>query len=225
MVRPFPALRAGPDDARSQAAAGARRRAGGDVSRRSQRATLTNGLKVVLLERHSTPLVNVTLAVDAGYAADDPAKRRHSPRSRSNLLEKARRPATPSRSSTSSTRSARACRSRSSLDLSFVRLQALPANLDAFAAAAGRRGAATRRSPPTWWRSRSASRWRGSTRSRPIRGRWRCASCRALLYGDGARLRHAVHGHRATSRRSTRSRATTCLRLAPQLVPAQQRPR
>jgi zinc protease len=35
-----------------------------------QRATLSNGLKVILLERHSAPLVNMTLAVDAGYAAD-----------------------------------------------------------------------------------------------------------------------------------------------------------
>ena len=35
-----------------------------------QRATLANGLKVVLLERHGAPLVNVSLAVDAGYAAD-----------------------------------------------------------------------------------------------------------------------------------------------------------
>ena len=39
-----------------------------------QRATLKNGLSVVLLERHATPIVNVALAVDAGYAADDPAK-------------------------------------------------------------------------------------------------------------------------------------------------------
>jgi zinc protease len=35
-----------------------------------QRATLSNGLKVVLLERHSAPLVNLMLAVDAGIAAD-----------------------------------------------------------------------------------------------------------------------------------------------------------
>ena len=35
-----------------------------------QRATLSNGLKVVLLERHSAPLVNLMLAVDAGVAAD-----------------------------------------------------------------------------------------------------------------------------------------------------------
>ncbi len=35
-----------------------------------QRASLSNGLEVVLLERHTAPLVNMTLAVDAGYAAD-----------------------------------------------------------------------------------------------------------------------------------------------------------
>jgi zinc protease len=35
-----------------------------------QRATLSNGLKVVLAERHNVPLVNFSLLVDAGYAAD-----------------------------------------------------------------------------------------------------------------------------------------------------------
>jgi len=35
-----------------------------------QRATLSNGLKVVLAERHEVPLVNFTLAVDAGFASD-----------------------------------------------------------------------------------------------------------------------------------------------------------
>jgi len=35
-----------------------------------QRTTLSNGLKVVLAERHSIPLVNFNLMVDAGYAAD-----------------------------------------------------------------------------------------------------------------------------------------------------------
>ncbi|HYR28491.1 MAG TPA: pitrilysin family protein, partial [Thermoanaerobaculia bacterium] len=39
-----------------------------------QRATLSNGLKVMLLERHSAPIVNMTLAIDAGYAADPTAK-------------------------------------------------------------------------------------------------------------------------------------------------------
>ncbi len=35
-----------------------------------ERATLSNGLKVVLAERHNAPLVGMTLIVDAGYAAD-----------------------------------------------------------------------------------------------------------------------------------------------------------
>ncbi|WP_028102992.1 M16 family metallopeptidase [Pseudoduganella violaceinigra] len=39
-----------------------------------QRATLSNGLKVILMERHGAPIVNVALAVDAGLASDTPAK-------------------------------------------------------------------------------------------------------------------------------------------------------
>jgi zinc protease len=35
-----------------------------------QRATLANGLKIILAERHSIPLVRLSLLVDAGYAAD-----------------------------------------------------------------------------------------------------------------------------------------------------------
>ncbi len=35
-----------------------------------QRATLKNGTKVILAERHELPLVSITLTVDAGYAAD-----------------------------------------------------------------------------------------------------------------------------------------------------------
>ena len=35
-----------------------------------QHATLSNGLKLVLAERHSVPIVNFNLLVDAGYAAD-----------------------------------------------------------------------------------------------------------------------------------------------------------
>jgi len=35
-----------------------------------QRTTLSNGLKIVLAERHEIPLVNFALLVDAGYAAD-----------------------------------------------------------------------------------------------------------------------------------------------------------
>ena len=35
-----------------------------------QRATLSNGLKLILAERHETPVVNFNLQLDAGYAAD-----------------------------------------------------------------------------------------------------------------------------------------------------------
>jgi zinc protease len=39
-----------------------------------QRATLSNGLKVILAERHEVPLVNLWMATDAGYAADQFAR-------------------------------------------------------------------------------------------------------------------------------------------------------
>ena len=39
-----------------------------------QRVTLSNGLKVILAERHDTPLVSLTMQVKAGYSADEPAK-------------------------------------------------------------------------------------------------------------------------------------------------------
>ncbi len=35
-----------------------------------QRATLSNGLKIILAERHAVPVVNFNLLIDAGYAAD-----------------------------------------------------------------------------------------------------------------------------------------------------------
>jgi zinc protease len=35
-----------------------------------QKATLSNGLKIVVAERHTAPVVNFTLMVDSGYAAD-----------------------------------------------------------------------------------------------------------------------------------------------------------
>jgi zinc protease len=37
-----------------------------------RKATLSNGLKVVLAESHSAPVVNLSLLVDSGYAADPP---------------------------------------------------------------------------------------------------------------------------------------------------------
>jgi zinc protease len=93
-----------------------------------QRATLSNGLSVILLQRHATPLVNLALAVDAGYAADVPAKAGLASlalglmdegtltRDQFRIVDEL--DALGARLTTSS-----------SLDLSFVRLQALAANL------------------------------------------------------------------------------------------------
>jgi zinc protease len=39
-----------------------------------QRAQLSNGASVLLVERHGSPLVNVSMAIDAGFAADSPGK-------------------------------------------------------------------------------------------------------------------------------------------------------
>ncbi len=39
-----------------------------------QKATLKNGLKILLLERNTAPIVNITLAVNAGLSSDAPAK-------------------------------------------------------------------------------------------------------------------------------------------------------
>jgi zinc protease len=71
-VQPFPPFKA--------AATGADRSKAPDTGTppqlklpKLQRATLSNGLKVILAERHEVPLVSFWLDVDAGYAADQHA--------------------------------------------------------------------------------------------------------------------------------------------------------
>ena len=93
-----------------------------------QRATLANGLSVVLLERHSTPIVDVSLAVDAGYAADEPAKAGLAALAL-NLMDDGT--ATRDAFAIVDELDALGARlsTRSTLDLSFVQLQALPATL------------------------------------------------------------------------------------------------
>lgn len=93
-----------------------------------QRATLSNGLTVLLLERHSTPLVNMTLAVDAGYAADSAAKA-----GLASLTLDLLDDGTTSRDTFKIADDLDALGAQivtgSSLDLSFVRLRALSRNL------------------------------------------------------------------------------------------------
>ncbi|HEX8558929.1 MAG TPA: pitrilysin family protein [Pyrinomonadaceae bacterium] len=73
LVKPFPKLeagRTGVDRKALPALGGAPEVKFPEV----QRATLKNGLSVMLLERHSAPIVNVTVAVDAGFASDTPER-------------------------------------------------------------------------------------------------------------------------------------------------------
>ena len=58
----------------SQQAADARRAAIAQASRVPARAKLSNGLEIVVVERHSAPVVDFTLLADAGFAADAQAK-------------------------------------------------------------------------------------------------------------------------------------------------------
>jgi zinc protease len=93
-----------------------------------QRATLGNGLKVMLLERHSSALVNVALAVDAGYAADSVEKA-----GTASLALDLLDDGTTTRDTFRIADELDAIGARivtgSSLDLSFVRLQALSSSL------------------------------------------------------------------------------------------------
>ena len=93
-----------------------------------QRAKLKNGLNVILLERHSAPIVNVALAVDAGYASDTPNKAGLASLALGLLDE-----GTKTRDAFEIVNQLDSLGARlntgSSLDLSFVRLQATSENL------------------------------------------------------------------------------------------------
>jgi zinc protease len=68
-VHPYPALKAAPQgaDRKTMPAVGPAPQASFPAI---ERATLSNGLKVLLAERHSIPVVHFSLMLDAGYAAD-----------------------------------------------------------------------------------------------------------------------------------------------------------
>lgn len=93
-----------------------------------QRTKLKNGLNVILLERHSAPIVNVALAVDAGYASDSPNKAGLASLAL-NLLDEG----TKTRDAFQIVNQLDSLGARintgNSLDMSFVRLQATSENL------------------------------------------------------------------------------------------------
>jgi zinc protease len=94
-----------------------------------QRAALSNGLKVILAERHEVPLVNFTLAADAGYASDALT----SPGT-ANLAMQVLTDGTHTRSALQLSDELDALganlRGYSNLDLSFISLSALTSKLD-----------------------------------------------------------------------------------------------
>jgi zinc protease len=94
-----------------------------------QRTTLSNGLKVILAERHDVPLVNFTLASDAGFASDAST----SPGT-ANLAMIVMTDGTRTRSALKISDELQSLganlRASSNLDLSLVSLSALTTNLD-----------------------------------------------------------------------------------------------
>jgi zinc protease len=94
-----------------------------------QRATLSNGLKIILTERHEVPLVNFTLAADAGFASDA-----FTAPGTANLAMQVLIDGTHSRNALEISDELETLgatlRGSSNLDLSFVSLSALTAKLD-----------------------------------------------------------------------------------------------
>lgn len=93
-----------------------------------QKATLANGLKVVLAERHDVPLVNFTLQADAGYAADQFATP-GTAKLAMNLLDEGTADRTALQISDQLDRLGATLGTGSDLDTSLVRLSALKENL------------------------------------------------------------------------------------------------
>jgi len=94
-----------------------------------QRATLSNGLKVVLAERHETPIVDFRLVSDAGYASDS-----LSAPGTANLAMKVLMDGTKTRDALKISDEEESLGAElnagSNLDLSFITLSALSAKLD-----------------------------------------------------------------------------------------------
>jgi zinc protease len=93
-----------------------------------ERATLSNGLKVILAERHEVPLVNFTLAADAGFASDASATPGTANLAMQVLTDGTRTRNALQISDELETLGA-TLRGSSNLDLSFVSLSALTAKL------------------------------------------------------------------------------------------------
>ena len=94
-----------------------------------QRTTLSNGMKVVLAERHETPTLNLALQFDAGYAADQLAQPGTAALTNRMLLEGTAKRTGPQISERSAELGAQ-INAVANLDTSTVNLSALKMNLD-----------------------------------------------------------------------------------------------
>ena len=94
-----------------------------------QRITLSNGLKVILAERHEVPLVDFWMALDGGYAADQFVAPGTASMTTS-LLDGGTSTRTALQISDQLAMLGARLNANSNLDLSFVRLSALKAKLD-----------------------------------------------------------------------------------------------
>ena len=94
-----------------------------------QRATLSNGLKVILAERHEVPLVEFWLAADAGYAADQFAKP-GTAKLTGTLLTDGTKTRNALQINDQAAMLGANLSTRSNLDFSYVNLSALKAKLD-----------------------------------------------------------------------------------------------
>jgi zinc protease len=93
------------------------------------RATLSNGMKLIVAERHGIPVVNLSLMLDAGYAADQFGQ----PGTASlamNMIDEGTKTRDALRISTDLSRLGAALTSGSNLDISNVNLSVLKPNLD-----------------------------------------------------------------------------------------------
>ncbi len=97
---------------------------------KAERVTLANGLKVVLAERHAVPVVDLTLLVDAGYAADQLALPGTAKLSM-NMMDEGTARRDSLRISEELALLGAELDTGSNLDMSSVSLSALEANLDA----------------------------------------------------------------------------------------------
>jgi len=96
---------------------------------RVQTRELSNGLKVMLLERHTVPMVNMTLAVDAGYAAD-PQGGAGTAQMTLNMMEEGTKTRDTFALADALDALGAELDTGNGLDLSFVTVRALKANLD-----------------------------------------------------------------------------------------------